>query len=73
MSTVRCVIALAASKGWSLHQIDVKNAFSHGDLHEEVYMEQSQGYVYPQYPQNVCKLVKALYGLKHAPSNGLKR
>ena len=67
MSTVRCVIALAASKGWSLHQMDVKNAFLHGDLHEEVYMEQPQGYVHPQYPQKVCKLVKALYGLKQAP------
>ena len=50
MSTLRCVITLAVSKGWSLHHMDVKNAFLHGDLHEEVYMEQPYGYVHPQYP-----------------------
>ncbi|MCO5569079.1 hypothetical protein L7F22_022786 [Adiantum nelumboides] len=44
MTTVKVVIAMAVAKGWILHQIDVKNAFLHGDLQEEVYIEQPQGF-----------------------------
>ena len=66
MATIRAVIALAASKGWILHQMDVKNAFLHGDLHEEVYMDQPPGYEDLDHPNLVCRLKKALYGLKQA-------
>ena len=61
MATVRCVIALAVAKGWSLQQMDVKNAFLHGDLQEEVYMEQPVGYEDVEHPTYVCRLKKALY------------
>jgi hypothetical protein len=67
MTTVRTIIAMVAAKGWSLHQMDVKNVFLHGDLQEEVYMEQPLGYVDQTHPNLVCRLKKALYSLKQAP------
>ncbi len=64
MTTIRVIIAMAATKGWSLHQMDVKNVFFHGDLREEVYMEQPLSYVDQTRPNLVYRLKKALYGLK---------
>jgi hypothetical protein len=66
MNSIYLVLALAASHKWEIHQIDVKSPFLHGDLQEEIYMEQPPGYV-----QNDSSLVsclkKSLYGLKQAP------
>jgi hypothetical protein len=67
MTTVRVIIAMATTKGWSLHQMDVNNVFLHGDLQKEVYMEQPPCYVDQTHPNLVCRLKKALYGLKQAP------
>jgi len=58
---------MTAANGWELHQMDVKTAFLNGDLDEEVYMEQPDGYVDPTYPDKVYRLLQALYGLKQAP------
>jgi len=67
MTIVRIFIIMAVAKGWSLHPMDVKNVFFHGDLHEKMYMEQPLGYVDQTHPNLVCRLKKALYGLKQAP------
>jgi histone deacetylase 1/2 len=66
-ATVRLVLSLAVSKGWSLRQVDVSNAFLHGFLSEDVYMQQPPGFEDARYPSHVCKLQRALYGLKQSP------
>jgi histone deacetylase 1/2 len=66
-ATIPLVLSIAVSQGWSLRQLDVKNAFLHGVLEEEVYMHQPPGYRDKKRPNYVCKLDKALYGLKQAP------
>ncbi|XP_071727263.1 uncharacterized mitochondrial protein AtMg00810-like [Rutidosis leptorrhynchoides] len=66
-ATIRTVLSLALQNSWSIHQLDVKNAFLHGTLSETVYMHQPAGFRDPQYPNHVCYLKKSLYGLKQAP------
>ena len=63
-TTIRLVLSIAISRGWSLRQLHVQNAFLHGVLEEEVFMRQPPGYENHSTPHYVCKLDKALYGLK---------
>nr|ABB47203.2 retrotransposon protein, putative, unclassified [Oryza sativa Japonica Group] len=66
-ATIHVVLSIAASRSWPIHQLDVKNAFLHGNLEETVYCQQPFGFVDPSEPTAVCLLQKSLYGLKQAP------
>ena len=67
METIRLVVALSAQRGWTIYQLDVKSAFLHGKLNEEIFVEQPCGYVQKGNEQKIYKLKKALCGLKQAP------
>jgi hypothetical protein len=67
MDTVRMIVALAAQRKWKIYQLDVKSAFLHGKLSENVFVEQPKGYEKKGSEGKVYQLHKALYGLKQAP------
>jgi hypothetical protein len=66
MESVRLILAIAAHEGWRVHHMDVKSAFLNGELEEDMYIQQSPGFVAGQDHQ-VLKLKKAMYGLRQAP------
>jgi hypothetical protein len=62
--TIRVVIALAASHDLLIYQIDVNTTFLNGELDEEIYMKEPEGFVTHGHENMVCRLRKSLYGLK---------
>jgi Reverse transcriptase (RNA-dependent DNA polymerase) len=67
VNTVRTLRSCAVNFGWDLFQLDVKNAFLHGNLKEEVYMKIPPGFENEQFKGKVCRLKRSLYGLKQSP------
>ncbi|KAK4382121.1 Retrovirus-related Pol polyprotein from transposon TNT 1-94 [Sesamum angolense] len=72
LTTIQVLIALASVYNLSIHQMDVKTAFLYGELEEEIYMDQPEGFVAHGNERKVCKLVKSLYGLNKHPNSGMK-
>ena len=66
-TSIRSILALAAVMRWKIHQIDFKTVFLNGVVEEEVLVEQTLGFKTHDKHTHVCKLKKALYGLKLAP------
>ncbi|KAJ9699245.1 hypothetical protein PVL29_008041 [Vitis rotundifolia] len=66
-TTIKLILSLIVTLGWTMRQLDVKNAFLHGFLKEEVFMEQPPGFINEDLLNHVCKLNCSLYGLKQAP------
>ncbi|CAM8990660.1 unnamed protein product [Rhodiola kirilowii] len=71
--TIRIMLALIAINDLELEQLDVKAAFLHGELDEQIYMKQPPGFVDKKYPEHACYLKKSLYGLKQSPRLWYKR
>nr|GFC59141.1 retrovirus-related Pol polyprotein from transposon TNT 1-94 [Tanacetum cinerariifolium] len=67
IEAIRIFIANASSRNMTVYQMDVKTTFLNGELKEEVYISQPEGFVDPDHPTHVYRLKKALYGLKQAP------
>lgn len=66
-ATLRVILSLPVQWRWPLHQLDIKNAFLHGLLDKLVFMSQPPGFIDPHFSNHVCRLKKALYGLRQAP------
>ncbi|CAL1383495.1 unnamed protein product [Linum trigynum] len=73
MSSIRVVLGLAASLDLEVEQLDVRTTFLHGDLKEEIYMDQPEGFEVKGKEDLVCRLRKSLYGLKQAPKQWYKK
>lgn len=73
LDTLRLLLNLAAVFDLEVHQIDIKTAYLHGNLEEEIYMEQPEGFVKKGSEHKVCRLNKAIYGLKQAGRQWFKR
>jgi hypothetical protein len=67
LESIRILLSYASHHNFKLQQMDVKSAFLNGPLHELVYVKQPPGFEYPNFPNHVYKLDKAIYGFKQAP------
>ena len=67
ITSIQMLMAIVVLHNLEKHQMDVKTTFLNGELNDEIYMEQPEGFIVPGQEKKVCRLVKSLYGLKQAP------
>ena len=73
LSSIRIILGLATNQDLKIEQLDAKTAFLHGDLEEEIYMQQPEGFEVKMKEDLVCKFKNSLYGLKQAPRQWYKK
>ena len=73
MASIWTVLSIVASMDLEVEQLDIKTTFLHGDLEEEIYMQQPEGFVKKGKEHLVCRLKKSLYGLKQAPQQWYRK
>ena len=73
ITSIRMLMAIVALHNLEIHQMDVKTTFLNGELNEEIYMDQPEGFFVLGQEMKVCRLVKSLYGLKQAPKQWHKK
>ena len=73
MTSIQTVLSIAASMDLEIEQLDVKTTFLHGQLDEEIYMDQPEGFMEKGKENLLCRLKKSLYGLKQAPCQWYKK
>jgi hypothetical protein len=73
LTSIRFMLSVAAAFDFEVEQMDVKTTFLHGDLEEEIYMKQPEGFFVKGKKELVCKLKKSLYGLKQSPRMWYKK
>ena len=64
--SIRSVLAIGTQENFEIHQMDVKSAFLNGELEEELYMKQPEGFINKEHSEKVCRLKRSLYGLKQS-------
>ena len=72
-SSTHTLLSIVAMRDFELEQLDVKTAFLHGELEEDIYMDQPEGFVISEKENLVCRLKKYIYGLKQSPRQWYKR
>ena len=73
LTSIRILLSVVESENLHLEQMDVKTVFLHGDLDNDIYMQQPEGFVVPGKEHIVCKLTRILYGLKQTPRQWYKK